>query len=76
MKTILIALSLATVVNFAHADELDPAYYGRDVRVCRGTLTTNGVCIGSESNVAPDSYEGTMIYRPHHDGGRHRQQHR
>ena len=39
---------------------------GDDVTVCQGLLTTNGTCIGSESNVAPPSYDGVTIYRRKH----------
>jgi hypothetical protein len=59
-----ILLSIAWLGG-AHARRLDPALNGNDVHVCQGLLTTNGTCIGSESNVVPPSYEGTTIYRLH-----------
>jgi hypothetical protein len=50
----------------AHAERRDPAYQGGDITVRRGLLISSGVCIGSESNVAPDSYDGVTIYGRHH----------
>jgi hypothetical protein len=66
--TRIIAIAFALLASSAYArDRLDPALQGDDVKVCTGILTTNGTCIGSESNVAPPSYEGTIIYRRHRD---------
>ena len=47
----------------AYAERLDPALQGGDIHICRGLLTSGGVCIGSESNVEPDAYDGVTIYR-------------
>jgi hypothetical protein len=64
MRRFVLAITFATVLAGAASagdrDRLDPAYQGGDIRVCRGLLTTNGTCIGSESNGTPPSYEGTM----------------
>jgi hypothetical protein len=71
MTRFILAIAFATVLaGTAYArdgDRLDPAYQGGDIHVCRGLLTTNGTCIGSESNVAPPSYDGVTIYRRHRD---------
>jgi hypothetical protein len=51
-------IALTLLVGVAHAGERrDPALQGGDITVCRGLLITSGVCIGSESNVEPDSYD-------------------
>jgi hypothetical protein len=63
-RIILAALAIAGTITAARAEGLDPALTGRDVRVCQGILTAGGTCIGSESNVAPESYDGTTVYRP------------
>jgi hypothetical protein len=70
-RFIIAIMAATTLAGVAHAAErLDPAYQGGDVTTCRGLLITNGVCIGSESNVTPDSYDGTMIYRRDRDDDR------
>jgi hypothetical protein len=43
---------------------------------CGGLLTSSGTCIGSESNVEPDSYDGVTVYRRHRDDDGDRQRHR
>jgi hypothetical protein len=65
MSRSLLALAIVALLGgTAHADdELDPALIGHDVRICRGIVTSNGTCIGSESNIAPPLYEGETIYR-------------
>ncbi len=66
----IITIAIASILtSSAHADRLDPAINGDDVTVCHGLLTTNGTCIGSESNVLPPVYKDTTIYRrhQHHD---------
>jgi hypothetical protein len=67
MKTIItVAFVLLASPSMAR-DRIDPALQGDDVTVCQGLLTSDGTCIGSESNFAPPSYEGTTIYRRHRD---------
>jgi hypothetical protein len=71
------ALILTGAAYAGDRDRLDPAYQGGDIHICRGLLTSSGTCIGSESNVEPDSYYGVTIYREHRerdgqDGDRHR----
>jgi hypothetical protein len=71
MTRLLLAFAIAASLGSAVLaddeldDELDPALIGHDVRICHGILTSNGTCIGSESNVAPPLYEGETIYRRH-----------
>ena len=45
MKTAIIAIGLALTVAAASADDNQTVYH------CTGMLTSNGTCIGSESNV-------------------------
>jgi hypothetical protein len=66
----IIAIAIIALTGAAHArdrDRLDPALSGGDVHVCDGLLTSSGTCIGSESNVAPEYFDGVNVYREHRD---------
>jgi hypothetical protein len=71
MTRIILAVALAiTLAGTAQARDrgrLDPALSGGDIHVCQGLLTSSGTCIGSESNVEPEAYDGVTIYRRHRD---------